>query len=294
MANVRYFPSVDDLMESKAIWPFFDPQPHQIKFKSFSTKNFVAGADQHMSATEQVEPPAAWKTSSPVGVADYQPLKAFSVAAREDGGLTSWSEADDICELSIRMKEIELCNMMGVTPVVQRKGRRSCQGVKPKSPACSTPSVPESWVQAKSSKSWRSKEPPPPLSQDSLQLGKRFKALEKLMSPTSPPGSRQEASSSRRRLLKEAVDRHLVDAGLSADRTHPGTVRSAPGGSPQPARKAHHRQSSTGPAPQLPSVLIVGDSIIRDVRSSKAVTHCFPGAKRHHAAAAHLFRQVRL
>uniref|UniRef100_A0A3B5ASY0 SGNH hydrolase-type esterase domain-containing protein n=1 Tax=Stegastes partitus TaxID=144197 RepID=A0A3B5ASY0_9TELE len=72
------------------------------------------------------------------------------------------------------------------------EGRRSCQGVKPKSPACSTPSVPESWVQAKS----------------------------------------------RRRIT-----------------------------------------SSTEPAPQLPSVLIVGDSIIRDVRSSKAVTHCFPGAK---------------
>uniref|UniRef100_A0A3B5ABM1 Uncharacterized protein n=1 Tax=Stegastes partitus TaxID=144197 RepID=A0A3B5ABM1_9TELE len=49
--------------------------------------------------------------------------------------------------------------------------------------------------------------------------------------------------------------------------------------SPQPVRKVHHRRSSTGPAPQLPSVLIVGDPIIRDVRSSKAVTHCFPGAK---------------
>jgi len=51
-------------------------------------------------------------------VPDYQPLEVFSAAA-EDLGTASWSEADEICELCIRLKEFELHEMMQDAPKIQ-------------------------------------------------------------------------------------------------------------------------------------------------------------------------------
>lgn len=116
MAAVRYFPSIhDDTTENMKIWAPFDPKPKQLNSQNISStsdssdKDCKTGADQNSSTSQQVEAKAAWKTLS-----EYRPLDVFSVTA-EDPGSASWSEAEEICELYIRLKEIELCNMIGET-----------------------------------------------------------------------------------------------------------------------------------------------------------------------------------
>lgn len=118
MAAVNYFPSIhDNTSENKNIWTLIQHnprQPHHLIITADSSKNFSNGAHRNRSLTQQVEAPAVWTTLGCLAVPDYQPLDTFSVTA-EDPGSASWSEAEDICELSIKLKEIELRNMIGET-----------------------------------------------------------------------------------------------------------------------------------------------------------------------------------
>lgn len=59
-------------------------------------------------------------------------------------------------------------------------------GAKPRTQACSTPSIPEPWVQVMNSKPRRSPKRIPLLSQEALQLENKFQVLENLTSPSSP------------------------------------------------------------------------------------------------------------
>lgn len=116
MAAVRYFPSIhDNTSENKTIWAHVYDKPQQLNSWTTSSatdsSNRDAGANQTSSTNQQTGAKAAWLT---LAVPDYQPLDVFSVAA-EDPGPVSWSEADEICELTIRLKEIELCDMITET-----------------------------------------------------------------------------------------------------------------------------------------------------------------------------------
>ncbi|KAL7387394.1 hypothetical protein ABVT39_022780 [Epinephelus coioides] len=122
MAAARYFPSIHDkTAENKKTWALFDPKPTQLNFltSSSSTDSFnkdcKAGANHNSSTSQQVEAKAAWTASGCLAVPDYQPLEVFSMTA-EVPGSASWSEEDELCELNIRLKEIELRNMIGDTP----------------------------------------------------------------------------------------------------------------------------------------------------------------------------------
>ena len=53
--------------------------------------------------------PDSW--SGILAAQEYQPLEVFSPGA--GGPSARWSEEDDICELDIRLKEIELVTLMG-------------------------------------------------------------------------------------------------------------------------------------------------------------------------------------
>lgn len=121
MAAVRYFPSIhDNTTKNPKIWAPFDPKPKQLNSRNItsttdsSNKDCKTGADQNSSTSQQVESKAAWNTLGCLAVSEYQPLDVFSGTA-EDPGSASWSEAEEICELYIRLKEIELCNMIGET-----------------------------------------------------------------------------------------------------------------------------------------------------------------------------------
>ncbi len=116
MAAVRYFPSIhDNTSDNMKIWAF-EPKPKQLNSQniSYTSHSCKTGADQNSSASQQVEAKPAWKTSRCLAASEYRPLDVFSGTA-EDPGSASWSEAEEICELLIRLKEIELCNMMGET-----------------------------------------------------------------------------------------------------------------------------------------------------------------------------------
>ena len=128
MAGARYFPSIhDNTQENKDIWAYFRPQPKQpysLNISSttkLSNKDRNAGASQNSSTTQQIGATAAWPTLGHLAVPDYQPLDVFSVPA-EDPGPASWNEEEEMCELLIRLKEIELCDMIGETSgIPQRK-----------------------------------------------------------------------------------------------------------------------------------------------------------------------------
>lgn len=118
---VSSMPSIYDYtMEKKKIWAPFHPQPKQLnsvtmRFTTdFSKKDCGASADPNSSTTLQTTAKAAWKTSGCLTVSDYQPLDVFSPTA-EDPGSASWSEAEEMCDVLIRKKEVELCNMMEET-----------------------------------------------------------------------------------------------------------------------------------------------------------------------------------
>ncbi|GAA6227894.1 uncharacterized protein C11orf91 homolog isoform X1 [Lates japonicus] len=123
-AAVRFFPSIhDNTTDNNEIWAPFDPklnQPNTLKNTSAadsSKKDFGDGDDQNSSTSQmEAEAPAAWMTSGCLRVPDYQPLDAFSATAPEDPGPAPWSEEEEICELLIRMKELELLRMMGEPP----------------------------------------------------------------------------------------------------------------------------------------------------------------------------------
>lgn len=71
------------------------------------------------SVNQSYSTPAAWRASNLLKVPEYWPLAVFS-AAGEDHGSAPWSEVDDICELCIKLKEFELCEMMEDTPNIGR------------------------------------------------------------------------------------------------------------------------------------------------------------------------------
>ncbi len=125
MAAFRPFPSIHDkTSDNKKIWTHFYLKPKQLNpLTSFTTdsakKDCNGGAYQVRSTTPQAGAEAPWKTLGCLSVSDYQPLDVFSVTA-EDSATASWSEADEMCELYIRLKEIELCDMIGDKPGIPK------------------------------------------------------------------------------------------------------------------------------------------------------------------------------
>uniref|UniRef100_A0A8C7WWQ3 SGNH hydrolase-type esterase domain-containing protein n=1 Tax=Oryzias sinensis TaxID=183150 RepID=A0A8C7WWQ3_9TELE len=94
-----------------------------------------------------------------------------------------------------------------------------------------------------------------------------------------PASSRAPASSTRRRILKEAVRFHSSKA-----RASPLLTDHRPQGEAAAAAVVTQVPVGSAPAPVSPPPLfapttaIIGDSIIRKVRFFNAVTRCFPGA----------------
>nr|XP_015193824.1 PREDICTED: uncharacterized protein C11orf91 homolog [Lepisosteus oculatus] len=85
-----YFPSLyDTATRNEDIWT-----------NLFSNRN-----DKERPVTSEQEP---WPSS--LAVIKYQPLDFYCPPA---GSSTAWSEVDDVCELAIRLKEIELLNLVG-------------------------------------------------------------------------------------------------------------------------------------------------------------------------------------
>ena len=108
-----------------------------------------------------------------------------------------------------------------------------------------------------------------------------------MVQQTKRPLSRISTSSARRRILKEAVLRR--SGGLPRpDPTGNTPSAAAPGSpsSPSPARShsvdyapASRESLHLPPLPLFqPTTLILGDSIVRNIRFFNAITHCFPGA----------------
>lgn len=121
MAAISYFPSIhDSTTENKEIWAPFDPKPEYLNSPGTTPaadpciKDCRDGAHQNSSTAQEVGAPAAWTTSGCLTAPGYRPLDAFSATA-EDPGSASWGDADEICELLIRLKEIELRDMIGET-----------------------------------------------------------------------------------------------------------------------------------------------------------------------------------
>lgn len=121
MAAVTYFPSIHDRTTGdKTIWAPFYLKSTQLNSHISSTagsscsNGMSDGVDRNSSTTQQVGAPAAWTTSGHLSMSDYQPLDAFRVTA-EDPGSAPWGEEDEICELLIRLKEIELRDMIRET-----------------------------------------------------------------------------------------------------------------------------------------------------------------------------------
>lgn len=118
MSDFKYLPSVHDENE---IWVLFDAKLKAIKsLPVVSRRDFCrenGGVDHSCSTTQEAKPPATCQASNLLEGPDYRPLDAFS-AAPQDHGSAMWSETDEICELSVRLKEIELCEMMQDAPQI--------------------------------------------------------------------------------------------------------------------------------------------------------------------------------
>ncbi|KAK5860389.1 hypothetical protein PBY51_021870 [Eleginops maclovinus] len=130
MAASRYFPSIHDMRaDNKSIWTHLDLRPEQLNLltisftEAFLNKGCKVGASKKTSTTLQDEANAASMKCSSLAVSDYQPLDFFSSTAVEHGS-TTWSEEDEMCEINIRLKEIELGNMMGEPGVLETTGQR--------------------------------------------------------------------------------------------------------------------------------------------------------------------------
>lgn len=134
MAVVNYFPSIHDkVAETKDTWRRLDLKPNQLSFQRTTPAAEAFGKARAQCVhrrtgsedPQQLQAPAAsaataWGCLVPP---DYQPLDAFSATAAEDLGSASQSEEDEMCELLIRMKELELCGIMGETPVISQRKR---------------------------------------------------------------------------------------------------------------------------------------------------------------------------
>lgn len=110
-----YFPSIYDTTKSQEMWSFLRPNLRQVRTpqtssmrQSGSGTGFV---DPRRPAAQGVEPPAVCRIPNLPKVPEYRHLEVFS-AAEEDGGPAASSEADEISELCIKVKEFELCEMM--------------------------------------------------------------------------------------------------------------------------------------------------------------------------------------
>lgn len=105
MAAFSYFRSLHD-----NIWTPFDPKPkwlHPLTIASAKHTSFMSGNGQKSSTAQRAEAQAPRTTSGHLAASGY--------LTAEDPGPASWSEAEELCELLIRLKEIELCNMIGET-----------------------------------------------------------------------------------------------------------------------------------------------------------------------------------
>ncbi|KAL3055648.1 hypothetical protein OYC64_018344 [Pagothenia borchgrevinki] len=116
MAAGRYFPSIHDKRaDNKSIWTYLDLKTEQLNSlpisstKAFFNKGCKDGTGKKHSTTLQEDAKADWWGS--LAVSDYRPLDIFSSSA-VDPGSTSWSEEDDMCEINIGLKEIELRDMV--------------------------------------------------------------------------------------------------------------------------------------------------------------------------------------
>lgn len=121
MAAISYFPSIYDKTRQNDIWALFASKPKLQTTRSAtnsSNMTFNAGAGQNSSITPNAEAHASCMTLRSLGVSGYQPLDVFGGTA-VDHGSTSRSEAEELCELLIKLKEIELCNMIGETGDIQ-------------------------------------------------------------------------------------------------------------------------------------------------------------------------------
>lgn len=174
-------------------------------------------------------------------------------------------------------------------------------GAKPKSLASSTPSHSEPWIAAgkgnhggkllsRSSPKLFSRSSPP---QD-LQLSSRFSILDERDFPplsrqhTPPPSPGFDRSPSRPSTADHRSQLHIPPV-------RPGSMQFTPHptAGPRRARRQRHtpppgnNKQSIGPVPPpvqpseppSPVTLVVGDSIVRHIKSKSSITYCFPGAK---------------
>uniref|UniRef100_A0A3Q3E2F0 Uncharacterized protein n=1 Tax=Labrus bergylta TaxID=56723 RepID=A0A3Q3E2F0_9LABR len=111
MAAVGYFPSIhDNSPENRNIWT-----PYESFTSSSAGKGCRLDAFQNSFSSQHVEDTGLSKKLACLAAPDYQPLDVF-VRTAEGPRSASCSNAEEICELSIKLKEIELCNMMKETP----------------------------------------------------------------------------------------------------------------------------------------------------------------------------------
>nr|XP_054587158.1 uncharacterized protein LOC129152925 [Nothobranchius furzeri] len=164
-------------------------------------------------------------------------------------------------------------------------------GAKPKAPLSSTPLLQGAWVKVGSGKGGGTRgggrRSPPP----SLSLSNRFGALELDFPPLPAPGRDFKGPSRplRDQLNGSGHPRHTTPQTEAG--THHGALtsyRCSPGGAQPitqqvPEGSSAQLQPTTTPTlppppPPPPTTLIVGDSIIRNVRMRGALTFCYPGA----------------
>lgn len=122
MAAISYFPSFYDKTRQNDIWALSASKPKLWTTSSAansSNMTFSPGAGQNSSISHKAEEHVAWRTLSSLAVSDYQPLEVFGGPAEVDPGSTSRSEAEELCEVLIKLKETELCNLLGETCDIQ-------------------------------------------------------------------------------------------------------------------------------------------------------------------------------
>ncbi|KAK2890520.1 hypothetical protein Q8A73_018820 [Channa argus] len=146
--------------------------------------------------------------------------------------------------------------------------------------ACSSPLTQEAWITAKRRHRTtpaaanlvnQSIGPPSP-----VQMENRFTILEELESPTSPAAV--PCDSLPREIPHGSTSRGQRGRGLLPG---PRQTRRATATNTMPPERNPHappRRTSPPQRPPGPTMLIIGDSIVRDVRLKSAKTFCFPGA----------------